>query len=161
MTDDPGFVDLSPYLVDAELAAPAAAAGVTELGQPTFVRFRPTPPPPSVLDGPGYLVIHRGELAPGAPVAIGTMPRGIAGGVDSWTVGTIAEADGMAAPVEGEPGWYVPAGATHCPRCGDQNWTEARRCITCTDGDDAYADGAFAEGWSPAATEQARAAAEA
>lgn len=160
MTDEPrrrDFVDLSPYL--AHDATPAAARGATELGQPAFVRFRPSSPAPSVLDGPGYLVLSRGELAPGAEVAIGRMPAGIGGGVAEWTAGRIAEADGMAAPaVGGEPGWYVPAGAIACPRCGDQNWDESRRCITCTDGDDAYAEGAFAGGWSEAAAERARAA---
>jgi hypothetical protein len=110
-----------------------------------------------VLDGPGYLVLSRGELAPGAPVAIGRMPHGIGGGVAEWTVGRIAEADAMTA-VSGEVGWYVPAGAIACPRCGDQNWeTPSRRCITCTDGDDAFAGGAFAGGWSEEAAEQARA----
>jgi hypothetical protein len=37
----------------------------------------------------------------------------------------------------GEPGWYVPAGADWCPRCGDRNWDgESRLCITCSHGDD-------------------------
>lgn len=154
MTDEPGrqdFVDLSPYVGQLAIGDDdqAPALDVTRL-----MFRRATPPRP--LDGPGYLVIHRGELGelgPGSPVAIGTMPRGIAGGVDEWTVGTIAAADG---PAEGVPGWYVPEGAEACPRCGDQNWTAARMCITCTDGDDAYAGGAFADGWSPAALERAR-----
>lgn len=34
--------------------------------------------------------------------------------------------------ITGEPGWYVPAGATHCPRCGDGNWDKRRICLTCT-----------------------------
>lgn len=157
MTDEPrrrDFVDLSPYLAQSDV--PMAAGGVSEIGQPTFVRFRPSPPAPSVLDGPGYLVLSRGELAPGAEVAIGRMPNGIGGGVAEWTAGRIGEADGMAAPaVGGVPGWYVPAGALWCPRCGDQNWDEGRRCITCTDGDDAYAGGAFADGWSTVAAERA------
>jgi hypothetical protein len=64
---------------------------------------------------------------------------------------------GANAPAEGEPGWYVPPGALRCPRCGDQNWeTPSRRCITCTDGDDGYADGVFADGWSVEAAERAR-----
>lgn len=150
MTDEPRRLDFSPHV-----------AHIGQTGQPAgelvpMIRFRPSPPPPSVLDGPGYLVLHR-DLTPGAPVMVGRMPHGIGGGVDEWTAGTIAEADGMTA-AEGEVGWYVPAGALWCPRCGDQNWDEGRRCITCTDGDDAYADGAFAGGWSPAAAERARAA---
>lgn len=149
MTDEPRRLDFSP-----------AIGQLGQSGQPAgevvpFRYARPTPPP--ALDGPGYLVVYRGELAPGSPVAIGTMPAGLAGGVDEWRPGRIAEADGMPAPAEGEPGWYVPEGAIACPRCGDQNWTAARLCITCTDGDDAYADGAFAAGWSPAALERARA----
>lgn len=89
-------LDFSPYL--AGDTAPA------EPGERAVIRFKRTPPPPSLLTGPGYLVIHRGDLGPGAEVAIGTMPRGIGGGVDDWTVGTIAEADGMTAPAEGELG---------------------------------------------------------
>jgi hypothetical protein len=61
-----------------------------------------------------------------------------------------------AAAVAGVAGWYVPAGQDHCPRCGDTNFDERRRCITCTDGDDAYADGLFADGWSADAGELAR-----
>jgi hypothetical protein len=35
--------------------------------------------------------------------------------------------------LEGQPGWYVPAGQDICPRCGDQNFHETERiCITCT-----------------------------
>lgn len=101
---------------------------------------------PQSLDGPGYVVL--GEFEPGAAVRVGRMPDGVAGGVAEWMDGRIDGVDGMAAPAEGVPGWYVPAGATHCPRCGDQNWETDRRCITCTDGDDGYADGAFADGWS-------------
>jgi hypothetical protein len=102
MTDEPvrrDFVDLSPYLADGAgvmLPAEAEAPAVPWDGPP-LVLFRSRPAPPSPLDGPGYLVIHRGELAelgPGDAVAIGRMPRGIAGGVDDWTVGTIAEVDG-------------------------------------------------------------------
>lgn len=33
---------------------------------------------------------------------------------------------------EGTAGWYVPAGADYCPRCGDINWNpDTRQCITC------------------------------
>lgn len=153
MIDGRDVVDLTPYLGDG----PMTAGGV-ELGQPTSVTFtRYTPPPrPRPLDGPGYLVISRGEPMPGQPVLIGSMPHGIAGGVTEWAAGRIGEADGMTAPAEGEPGWYVPAGAEWCPRCGDVNWAESTRlCITCTDGDDSYAGGAFAAGWSAEAAERA------
>jgi len=51
----------------------------------------------------------------------------------------------------GEAGWYVPSDVVWCPRCGDQNWTDERICITCTDGDDDYRDGLFRNGWSPPA----------
>jgi ribosomal protein L37E len=147
-----GTVDLTPYLGDG----PVTCGGV-ELGRLTSLRFTPSPPRPRPLDGPGYLVISRGEPMPGQPVLVGSMPDGIAGGVAEWTAGRIAEADGMAAPAEGEPGWYVPAGAVWCPRCGDQNWAEVTRlCITCTYGDDSYADGAFSAGWSAEAADRAR-----
>jgi hypothetical protein len=158
MTDEPGtrdFVDLSPYVGQLTVGDDAAAPAL-DVSRLTFRRAGPPP----ALDGPGYLVVHRGELVPGAPVLVGRMPDGIAGGVAEWSESRIAVADGMVAPAEGEPGWYVPEGATHCPRCGDQNWDVTRKCITCTDGDDGYADGAFAAGWSAEAGEQARADAE-
>ncbi len=47
----------------------------------------------------------------------------------------------------GEVGWYVPAGAHWCPRCGDQNWDDNRLCLTCTYGDSGYRDGLYANGW--------------
>jgi hypothetical protein len=158
MSDDADTLGLSPYLGGLDAVRAAAVDGLGAVAGPALRYLSPFdfPHPRLALDGPGYLVIHRGELAPGAPVAIGTMPRGLAGGVDEWTAGTIAEADGMAAPTTGEPGWYVPEGAERCPRCKDQNWDHRRRCITCTDGDDGYADGAFAAGWSAEAADRAR-----
>lgn len=60
------------------------------MSRPAFVRFRPAEPTPSVLDGPGYLVVSRGEPVPGAPVMVGRMPAGIGGGVAEWTEGRIA-----------------------------------------------------------------------
>lgn len=57
----------------------------------------------------------------------------------------------------GVAGWYVPAGQDHCPRCRDTNFDGRRLCLTCTHGDDGYAGGVFAEGWSVAAGERFRA----
>jgi hypothetical protein len=48
----------------------------------------------------------------------------------------ICAADQMFVVQRGEPSWYVPADATHCPRCGDQNWDDTRMCLTCTHPDD-------------------------
>jgi hypothetical protein len=95
MTDGPriaDFVDLSPYVLGAELGEGSDAVEVPALVEVRWHRE----PAPSPLDGPGYLVIHRGELAelgPGDAVAIGRMPHGIAGGVAEWTVGTLAGDD--------------------------------------------------------------------
>lgn len=50
----------------------------------------------------------------------------------------IVATDQMFVIQRGEPGWYVPADATHCPRCGDQNWDDTRLCLTCTHPDDPY-----------------------
>lgn len=45
--------------------------------------------------------------------------------------------DGWRPPsASGPVGWYVPPEATHCPRCGDQNWDDTRLCLTCTYPDD-------------------------
>ncbi len=150
LTDEPGrrdVVDLSPYVGRLAIGDDDQAPAL-DVSRLTFRRERPRPP----LDGPGYLVVHRGELGPGSPVAIGTMPRGISGGVGEWAQGRVASVDGEA--VAGEPGWYVPVGASSCPRCGDQNWDVTRKCITCTDGDDGYAGGAFRDGWSVSAAER-------
>jgi ribosomal protein L37E len=36
-------------------------------------------------------------------------------------------------PLDGTPGFYVPAGQHHCPHCGDTNFEEVTRlCMTCT-----------------------------
>lgn len=152
MTDEPVWLDASPSIGPLGTAGRVHEALVDAMVGPAL-RF-PAPPRP---DGPGYLVLSRGDLVPGAPVAIGAMPRGIGGGVAEWTLGRVAEAPDLAAAVEGEAGWFVPEGAVHCPRCGDQNWeTPRRRCITCTDGDDSYAGGVFAAGWSVEAGARAR-----
>lgn len=103
MTGEPGrrdFVDLSPYVGELRVGddPDAPALDVSRL------RFRRAAPPPSPLDGPGYLVVHDGSLQPGAPVLVGSMPHGIAGGVTEWRASTITEVDGVAAPAEGEPG---------------------------------------------------------
>lgn len=152
--DETTTLDFSGYLGAPRLdsvSSPDACAEFGDLALPgtPFVAFRPRrEPAPGALDGPGYVVLHA-DLVPGSAVVVGRMPDGIAGGVAEWVEARVGEVDGMPAPAVGEPGWYVPAGAAHCPRCGDQNWESVgRRCITCTDGDDAYAGGRFAEGWS-------------
>lgn len=51
---------------------------------------------------------------------------------------------------------HVPAGAERCPRCGDINYDpDTLVCITCTYGDDGYADGRFCDGWDTAVKEMA------
>jgi hypothetical protein len=65
----------------------------------------------------------------------------IADDIAAWLAQTVTS------PVNGEPGWYVPACQDWCPRCGDTNYTDTRQCITCTDGDTGFRDGLFTEGW--------------
>jgi hypothetical protein len=152
MSDDDLPV-LDPSFRIVRDAAGGGAGSEHERGPTLRYVGKATPPP---VTRSGYLVVSRGPIVPGSQVAVGHMPEGLGGPVH-WRPGSVTVVDDMVAPAEGEPGWYVPVGAGHCPRCKDQNWDDRRRCITCTDGDDAYADGAFADGWSAEAAERARA----
>ena len=116
-------------------------------------------PGPAVdLTQPGYVVLSSGPLVAGSEVVVGEYPQGLGGPV-TWRWATVYD-DAVPGPppvLEGELGWYVPAGAERCPRCKDVNWEASTRlCVTCTRGDSGYADGAFAQGWSAAAAAEVR-----